>query len=87
MEVYFNRAAFDAHGGELGFGPSADVEVDVVGVLVEHSSGDGSFPEVVLNLQWSLYPRGFPFAVGGTGGDGADDRADPAGIDQAAFDP
>ena len=87
VEVDFDRAAFDARGGELGFGPGSCVEVDVVGVLVGQAGGDGGFPEAVLDQQRGLHSCGFPFAVGGAGGDGADDRADLAGVDQAAFDP
>lgn len=87
VEVDFHRAAFEARGGELGFGPGAGVEVDVVGVLAGDAGRDGGFPEAVLDQQRGLHSCGFPFAVGGAGGDGSDDGADLAGVDEAALDP
>ena len=87
VEVDFYRPALDARGCELGFFPGSGVEVDIVGVLVGQTSGNGGFPDAVFDQQRGSQSGGFPFAVGVAGGDGADDGADLAGVDQAALDP
>jgi len=87
VEVDFDGSAFETRGGELGLGPSPGVEVDVVGVLAGDAGRDGGFPEAILDQQRGLHSCRFPFAVGGAGGDVADDGQDLVGVDQAAFDP